>query len=95
MEGFVVDIGAEACSNVVPIALGLSHLAKMLLFVSNVVFGACNNTLALNALDCGCNEGSCKIGVGTESFLERCQHHHPWYSNVSTHPISSAFRRAA
>lgn len=69
MDSFVINVGADRLGDIVAIALGFSHLAEVFLLVADQVFGASNDTRALNALDRWSNQGSRQVRIGAESFL--------------------------
>jgi hypothetical protein len=93
MHGLVINIRAQGRCDVVAIALRLSDLTEMLLFIGDEVLGARHYTLTLNALDGGTDQGSGQIGVGTKTFLQRSQYR-VWFRTSRTDPVATSFRRA-
>ncbi len=69
MHGLVVEVGANGGRNVVPIAPRFTNLAKVFLFVEDVVLGACNDTCTLNALNRRCDQSTSQIWIGAKPFL--------------------------
>lgn len=70
MHGLVINICADTLGNIETIALSLTCLPKMLLFIADVVLCACNDSGILNAPDSGIDQGASQIRVRTEPFLQ-------------------------
>lgn len=71
VHGLVVNVGTNALGNVETITLSLACLTKPLLFISDVMLCACNDSSILDSSNGGIDQGASQIWIGTESFLRK------------------------
>ncbi len=66
MHGNIINVRTESIANLRAVSGSLRDLAEVLLFIADVVFGACNNASTLDALNSLCDLDAGQNRVRTE-----------------------------